>query len=147
MGYIYMFLFVFQICLQQLLGKFLFTRTPSMTPTQLLFMRSVTSATIFCFLMRFDFKYYLYTIIEKKDFKNIMLRVSTSLLMLVCVYTSVKYLPLVYVSISSNFGPLLTAVFSYFMLKKGLSGVDSMVLLVSFGGVILMITGSLEQDP
>lgn len=35
---------------------------------------------------------------------------------------------------------------SYFWLKKGLSSLDIGVLLVSFGGVVLLITGSLQQD-
>jgi drug/metabolite transporter (DMT)-like permease len=64
--------------------------------------------------------------------------------MLVCVYTSVKYLPLVYTSLTSNLGPLLTAVFSYFLLKKGLSRLDTVILLVSFVGVVIMIMGSVE---
>ena len=65
--------------------------------------------------------------------------------MLVCIYTSIKYLPLVYVSLVSNLGPLLTAVFSFFLLKKGLSKLDTAVLLVSFGGVCLLITEALEE--
>ncbi len=60
--------------------------------------------------------HYMYNSIDPKHYSNLALRVVLGMTMLVCIYTSVKYLPLVYVSLVSNLGPLLTAVFSYFFL-------------------------------
>ena len=87
----------------------------------------------------------MYTSIDPKHYSSLALRVVLSISMLVCIYTSVKYLPLVYVSLVQNLGPLLTAVFSFFFLNKGLNKMDLTVLLVSFGGVILLITGMQEN--
>ncbi len=141
-----MTLFTLMICMQQLLGKVLFTRTPQMTATQLLFIRSITASIIFAGLMNKNIKYYMYTSIERKHVGNLMARVFQGLLMLVCVYTSVKYLPLVYTSLTSNLGPLLTAVFSFIFLKKGLSRTDIIILVVSFIGVVIMILGSFQAE-
>lgn len=64
--------------------------------------------------------------------------------MLGCIYTSVRYLPLVYVALVSNLGPLFTAFFSYLWLKKGLTSLDLKVLAISFFGVALLVTGTIE---
>ena len=134
------------ICLQQLQGKLLFTRTPNLNPTQLLFMRSIVTACIFLGLMNTQIKYYLYTSIERKLLSQLTLRVTIALTMLVCIYTSVKYLPLVYVSLSSNLGPLVTALFSYFLIRVRVAKIDIIILIVSFIGVAILITGTV-QDP
>ena len=96
--------------------------------------------------MNKDFKYYMYTSIERRHVGHLIVRVVQGLFMLVCIYTSVKYLPLVYTSLTANLGPLLTAVFSYIFLKKGLSRMDSVILVVSFAGVVIMILGSFQAD-
>lgn len=75
------------------------------------------------------------------------LRVLLGLFFLVSMYTSAKSLPLVFVALCQNLTPLLTAVFSYMYLRKGLTNLDIGVLLISFVGVALLITGSLEQPP
>ena len=62
-------------------------------------------------------------------------------LVLVGVYTSVKSLPLVLVGVVMNLSPLLTAVLSFFFLKKALTTVDAVALVVSFLGVVILITG------
>ncbi len=77
---------------------------------------------------------------------NLLLRIFVSIMMLVCIYTSVKYLPLVYVSLTSNLSPLVTAIFSYFIIKVPVSRLDVTILIVSFAGVALLITGTVN-DP
>ena len=96
--------------------------------------------------MNKNIKYYMYTSIERRHIGHLAARVFQGLFMLVCIYTSVKYLPLVYTSLTSNLGPLLTAVFSYIFLKKGLSKLDLIILVVSFLGVMIMIWGSFQSD-
>ena len=61
---------------------------------------------------------------------------------LVSLYTTIKYFPLVFLALITATGPLLTAVLSYFMLGVGLSKFDIGVLLVTFAGIVVMITGS-----
>ena len=110
---------------------------------QLLFLRSITSASIFTILMNRKIPYYMYYGIDKKHYRGLLIRVVMGLLALVSVYTAVKYLPLIYVSLVTSLSPLLTAIFSYFIFKKGLSKLDIAVLIVSFIGVIILITGAL----
>jgi drug/metabolite transporter (DMT)-like permease len=107
-------------------------------------MRSVVTAGIFLALMNVQIKYYMYSSIERKHVPQLMMRVSIGLLMLVCIYTSVKYLPLVYVALSSNMGPLVTALFSCFFIKVPVQKIDIMVLIISFIGVALLITGAIS---
>lgn len=82
---------------------------------------------------------------QKRHYHWLTLRVLQGLLMLGCVYTAVRYLPLVYVALVSNLGPLFTALMSYLWLKKGLSGIDQLSLGLSFAGVVLLVTGDVSE--
>ena len=46
----------------------------------------------------------------------------------------------------SNIGPLIIAVMSYFIFGKGLSPLDTSVLIISFVGVTFLITGSVNNN-
>ena len=92
--------------------------------------------------MNIKIKHYLYTSIDRKHLPKLLLRVFMVLIVLVCVYTSVKYLPLVYVSLSSNLAPLMTALLSYFLLRVPVANIDIIILVVSFIGVAILITGT-----
>lgn len=91
-------------------------------------------------------KEYLYDNIDKKLKWQLLLRVTLGVLLLVSIYTSVKSLPLVLVGVVTNLSPLLTAVLSFFILKKALTTVDAVALVASFIGVVLLITGG-ETEP
>ena len=116
-----------------------------MTPTQLLFLRSAASAVLLSILFGNKLKEYLYDSIDKKLKWQLALRVAMSVLLLVSIYTAVKPLPLVLVGVVTNLSPLLTAVLSFFILKKALTTVDAVALVASFTGVLLLITGGEAQ--
>ncbi|TNV77669.1 hypothetical protein FGO68_gene8459 [Halteria grandinella] len=63
-----------------------------------------------------------------------------------CLYTCIKYFPLVFVSLVQNIAPLLIALFSYYFYAVGLSRHDMIILMLSFIGVIVLITGSLDSN-
>ena len=63
-----------------------------------------------------------------------------------CSNYSLKYLPLTYTNLAFNIGPLLTAVLSYIIFKKGLSVIDSIILVVSFLGVGILIDSFINSD-
>ena len=65
---------------------------------------------------------------------------------MVAIYESIKHFPLVFVSLVSNTAPLLTAILSYWLFGVGLSLLDSGVLIVSFAGVAILITGDSKSD-
>lgn len=65
---------------------------------------------------------------------------------MICTYTAIKYFPLVFVSLITNIYPLLVAVFSYLFYRVALSRLDQGVLIFSFIGVALIITGSTNQE-
>jgi drug/metabolite transporter (DMT)-like permease len=116
-----------------------------MTPTQLLFLRSATSVLLLGIIFGNKLKEYLYDNIDKKLKWQLALRVTLAVLLLVSLYTSVKSLPLVLVGVVTNLSPLLTAVLSFFILKKALSTVEAVALVASFAGVVLLITGGETQ--
>jgi drug/metabolite transporter (DMT)-like permease len=113
-----------------------------MTPIQLLVLRSVLSSIIFLAIMNKNIAYYMYRSIPRKYVKDLISRVIQGLILMVAIYTSIKYFPLVFVSLVSNLTPLLTAVLSYVLFKKGLSRLDTTILIVSFIGVTVLITGN-----
>ena len=58
------------------------------------------------------------------------------------LYTCIKYFPLVLVSLVSNIAPLLIALFSWLYFQVSLSKMDLWILIISFGGVVLLISSS-----
>ena len=63
-----------------------------------------------------------------------------------CQYQSIKYFPLVFVSLVQNLAPLLVALTSYVLYKLPLTRLDASVLLVSFFGVLLLVTGGAKKE-
>jgi len=60
--------------------------------------------------------------------------------------TAIKYLPLVYVALSNNMGPLFTAILSFLCIGEKLKRIDIAVLIISFLGILLMILNTPERD-
>ena len=83
--------------------------------------------------------------VEKRHRKFIVLRVVQGLVFIMCMYTSIKYLPLVVVSLVINLAPLLTALLSFLFLGIALSALDTTVLLLSFVGVVIIVTGTTDS--
>lgn len=63
-----------------------------------------------------------------------------------CIYTGIKYFPVIFVTLVQNISPLMIALFSYLLYKVSLSRLDSLNLVISFTGVIILITGTLNGD-
>jgi drug/metabolite transporter (DMT)-like permease len=97
---------------------------------------------IFLGIMNKNFAYYMWKSIPRKYVKDLISRVIQGLILMVCIFSSIKYFPLVFVSLISNLTPLLTALLSFILFKKGLSGLDTTILIVSFIGVTVLITGT-----
>ncbi len=108
----------------------------------MLLLRSIISMLIYLGIMNRRTGEYMYHTIPREQYRNLGVRVVLDLVIMACMFTAIKYLPLVYVSLVVTLGPLLTAVLSYFMLNVALSKVDSLVLVISFIGVVIMITGT-----
>jgi drug/metabolite transporter (DMT)-like permease len=129
------------MCLQHFFGKLLFVRHPETTAYELLVLRSVVSAGVFLVLMNQRIGYYLWAAIPKDKLGSLVSRILQGLVLMVLIYTSIKNFPLVFVSLVQNLTPLLTAVLSYLLFKVALSRQDTVVLLASFIGVTVLITG------
>ena len=115
-----------------------------MHSAQYLFIRSVFSFSFFFLLMNYKFPHYMITGIERHQFKHVVAKSLLGIIYISCLYTAIKYLPLVVASLIQNLSPLFTAIFSYIFLKKGLTKLRAAVLVVSFIGVVVMLTGKLE---
>ena len=63
-----------------------------------------------------------------------------------CSYFTIKYFPLVFVSLVSNIAPLLVALFSYILYKYALHNLYIINLILSFIGVAILITGAPEKS-
>ncbi len=124
-----------------MLAKIIFERHPQTTPTLLLFLRSATSVVLLALILNIKLKEYLYDNFDSKLKWKLAIRVILGVFVIVCIYTSVKSLPLVLVGVVTNLSPLFTAVLSFIILKKALSTVDLVALVVSFAGVVILITG------
>jgi drug/metabolite transporter (DMT)-like permease len=114
LGYVFQVTTVLLSCLQLMVSKLLFDALPALTPFSLLLLQSITSALVFTALLNKELSCYL---VCRGKSTLIGFRVALGFLIVACVYTAVKYLPLVIVSLVSNLGPLLTAVFSWFILN------------------------------
>lgn len=124
----------------------LFLRHPHITPVQLMFMRSSCSAIIFTLIINRKFKTIVFgQNIPRKQVPILVIRVLMSTLTLVAVYICAKAFPVVYVGLFQNIVPLSTAALSYLVLKKGLTRLELAVMVVSFIGVILLITGEVKE--
>jgi drug/metabolite transporter (DMT)-like permease len=58
------------------------------------------------------------------------------------VYYCVMFLPVVIVTLVSNLTPLILALLSYLIYKVKLTGIEVGVLIMSFVGFIILISGS-----
>ena len=89
-----------------------------------------------------NFKKYIWDDLTAKDFKQLSWRCLFGFFALTCQIIAIKYLPLVLVALVMNTMPLFTAVFGYFLLGEGLKPIEKICLVISFGGVAVMITGN-----
>lgn len=117
-----------------------------MTPVEQLFIRGAVSSIFFMGLLNVRAKHFLYTSIDPKLYKALAMRVIISAVFLGFLYYALKYLPLVFISLVINTAPFLTAVLSYLLLRVKISFVDCMILVVSFGGVAVMVTGTISKE-
>ncbi len=92
--------------------------------------------------MNKNFKYYMYDCLDRKLLPLFFTRIGLQIMIMVSVYTAVKGLPPVYVALSSNFSPLFTALLSYVMIKVPITRLDIQVLIISFIGVGILISGT-----
>ena len=64
---------------------------------------------------------------------------------IISIYTAIKGLTPVYVALSANFSPLITALLSFLLLKVSISKLDIQILIISFIGVAVLILGTPDQ--
>jgi drug/metabolite transporter (DMT)-like permease len=62
-----------------------------------------------------------------------------------CLYTAIKYFPLVVTSLMQNISPLLIAFFSWLLFRVKLNILDIGTLLISFAGVVILISGTITK--
>jgi drug/metabolite transporter (DMT)-like permease len=64
---------------------------------------------------------------------------------MMCIYYCIKYFPVVFVVLVQNISPLLLAVLSYWLYKVALSRLELVILVVSFIGVLILLSGSMNS--
>ena len=98
------------------------------------------------FIIRFRVKHFMYDTIPKSQVLVLFLRVFIGIFSMFCQYYTIKYFPLVFVSLVQNLAPLLVALTSYVLYKQALTHLDTSVLLLSFIGVIMLVTGGAKKS-
>eukprot|EP00347_Sterkiella_histriomuscorum_P012203 403369499 len=96
----------------------------------------------YALLINVNVKEVMVTSIPPGNYKNLVLRCFQAFLMFPIMMYGIKYMPLVQVALALNLSPLFTATLSYLILKEKLKPIDIIVLVVSFIGVIILITGA-----
>ena len=99
-------------------------------------------SVIMLFILNINFWNIMYTSVTPGNRLNLFLRVTVINVALYCILTAIQSLPLVMVVLVKNLSPLLTAVAAYVILKEKITRLDVFILLASFLGVILLITGT-----
>ena len=61
MGYAYNMITIFIICIQQVFGKILYARNPTLNSTHILFMNGLVGSTVYLIYMNRKIPFYLYT--------------------------------------------------------------------------------------
>jgi drug/metabolite transporter (DMT)-like permease len=97
---------------------------------------------IMLLLMNVNIKHHAFDSIQKKHMNVLCFRIFATAFTVYCTTYSVKNLPLVLTGIVKNMTPLFTALFSYFLLKEGISRIEILCLLVAFLGVYIVISGN-----
>ena len=146
LGYMYQMLFVAQLCFNQFLGKVLFIRHPDLNPAELITIRNFFASLIVLGMMNKDFKTYMIDNVPRSQYRSLAIRCFQGSFQFVCMYTCIKYFPVVIVTLVSNIGPLLIALLSYILFKIGLSRFDLAILLISFLGCLVLITGTISGN-
>jgi hypothetical protein len=77
----------------------MYQRRPELTTAQLLVLRSLASVSVMLFIIRFRVKHFMYDTIPKRQIFVLFLRVSIGVFNMFCQYYSIKYFPLVFVSL------------------------------------------------
>lgn len=122
-------------------------RNPEISTSQLLVIRSLFSGVVILMLMNVKTKDIMWDSIPKQQVPALATRIIQGIFNMYCAYLSIKYFPLVFVSLITNIAPLILAVFAYLIYKEKLSALDIVNLLVSFLGVAILLTGTLDETP
>jgi len=87
-----------------------------------------------------------YLTIPREQRMTLTFRVVQGMFNMFCTYYVIKYFPLVYVTLVANTAPLLIALFAFLFYSEKLTRLDVGILIASFFGVSVLITGSVEGE-
>ncbi|CDW82674.1 membrane protein [Stylonychia lemnae] len=146
LGYIYQLFFIISLCLQHLFSKLMFNRHVNLSALQILVIRACFTAIIFIVVMNRKIKHVMITSIPRQSYFNLTVRCIQGLIAFTLVYYALRYLPLVFVALVMNLSPIFIAILSYLVLKEQLMRIDIIILGVSFIGVIILVSGSINSE-
>ncbi len=138
--------FLIQVCLNQFFAKILYIRHPNLSLPELILLRSLSSILIFLCIMNRNIYNYLVTNVPRHLYKTLLLRCSIGCFQFTSVYYCIMYFPVVFVTLIQNLSPLLIALFSYALYRVKLNLIEVGVLIVSFVGFIILVTGSFKES-
>ena len=109
---------IFFTSLMQLAAKFLYMRNPELTSIQLLFMRGLLSTIITLIYLNTKTGQVAQEPCRKGKVFNLCIRMLVTLCTMTIKWSIIKYVSLVYVSMTSYFTPLVTVFMSYMVFAE-----------------------------
>lgn len=84
--------------------------------------------------------------LKRLDFTTIAMGLGHIVFVMLIIFTTMRVLPIVTVSIFLNLGPLLTVVLAVWILKEPASAAAFIQVGIGFVGVVLIVLGDIEDD-
>jgi len=120
-------------------AKYLYIRDPTLTPFQMLFMRSCFAITLQTLYVNKALKKAVWDGVDRKSVGPLVFRSAQGSITNVINYSVTKYLPLTIIAIVNNMGPMITVVLAFCLLKERLKLFDVVCLVLTVGGVLIVV--------
>ena len=128
-------------------GKVLFEHHADLGPAPMLVYRATLSAVALSLWLNTSIKRTLWDDLDSKMLGPLATRVVAGNLSVFVNFMAVKYFKLTYVAMVINCAPLLTFFLAAAIFKEKVTKSQTINLLISFGGLMLMIFGGDQEDP
>jgi len=138
-GMIYYLLYSLLYSCCFLAAKYLYARDEALGPFQMLFMRSCFAIVFQVIYVNKNLKKAVWDDVDRKSAGPLIFRSIQGSATNIINYSVTKYLPLTIIAIVNNMGPMLTVILAYFILKERLRLFDVVMLVLTIGGVLLVV--------
>ena len=124
--------------------KLLYIRNPDIEIIEFIFFRFLTQFVMIFALTNIKTKIILWDTVPRRLIPALVIIVACGLASFLCLYTAIKYLPMLIIALVGNTLPLFTALFSFLILKERIRLLEIITLIVAFIGVFILLFDNKE---